>query len=613
MKFKDLRKNLTKDYGGFPIVKMAMVADWSTQFLAQALRGLAYARRMDLRVYEGAYGQFEAEILNDDSELYAFAPDFVVLFPSAEALRDRFYDAAERAPRDAVGFGPDFAAAEAARIVGLVARLRARTDAKPIVCNLCELDDAVYGSFGAVCDDALPRVLRAVNERLARDLSAAAPDGTTAFIADINALQGAKGRDAAFDPRLYCVSKSVFGLDFLPCVAERILGLAEVLLGRVRKCLITDLDGVLWGGIVGEVGTEGIEIGDLGRGRAFSDLQRWIRALSRRGVAIAVCSKNDEKAAKEPFLKHPDMILRLEDIAVFVANWNDKASNIKQIRKALNIGFDSMVFIDDSPAERDLVRRMLPEIVVPEIPKDASLVLRMLQDANLFETTAVSDEDRRRAAMYNAESRRGEAAADARDIDAYLQSLEMTARFEPFDAFSIPRAAQLTQRSNQFNLRTKRYTDGDLRKMAADEACIARCLSLTDRFGDYGIVGVVVLRREEDGSALFLDTLLLSCRVLKRGVEEFVFNELVALAEAEGAACLTGEYIPTAKNGIVAGLLPDFGFRREGAGREATGPDAESAFREDAPQPCVPSGNGVRLRLRVSDYAEKKTHVRKKT
>jgi FkbH-like protein len=586
IKFKDLRKNLTKDYSGFPTVKMAVVADWSTQFLAQALRGLAYERRVDLRVYEGAYGQFEAEILDDGSGLYAFAPDFVLLFPCAEALRDRFYDAAERAPRNPAGFGPDFAAAEAARIKTLVARLRARTDAKPIVCNFCELDDAVYGSLGAVCDDALPRVLRNVNERLVRDLSAGAPDGATAFLLDINALQNAKGRDAAFDSRLYCVSKSVFGFDFLPCVAERLLGAADVLSGRVRKCLITDLDGVLWGGIVGEVGTAGIEIGELGPGRAFSDLQRWIRALSRRGVAIAVCSKNDEATAKEPFLTHPDMVLRLDDISVFIANWNDKASNIIYIREILNIGFDSIVFIDDSPAERDLVRRMLPEVVVPELPQDASLVLRTLQEANLFETAAVSDEDRRRTAMYRAESRRGEAAAVAADIDAYLQSLEMTARFEAFDAFSVPRAAQLTQRSNQFNLRTKRYTDGDLRAMRADEAYITRCLSLTDRFGDYGVVGVVILKREEGGAALFLDTLLLSCRVLKRGVEEFVFNALAALAKAEGATYLTGEYIPTAKNGLIAGLLSDFGFRPEDAGR---------------------------LRLRVSDYVEKKTYVRKAT
>jgi FkbH-like protein len=584
MKFKNLRKNLTKDYSGFPIVKMAVVADWSTQFLAQALRGLAYERRVDLRVYEGAYGQFETEILDGDSGLYAFAPDFVLLFPSAEALRDRFYDAAEQAPRVVAGFGPDFAETAAARIESLVSRLRARTDAKPIVCNLCELDDAVYGSLGAVRDDALPRVLHAVNERLARNLSADAQGGATAFLVDINALQSVKGRDVAFDSRLYCVSNSVFSLDFLPCVAERILCVADALSGRIRKCLVTDLDGVLWGGIVGEAGTAGIEIGEFGLGRAFSDLQRWIRALARRGVAIAVCSKNDEMTAKEPFLTHPDMILRLEDISVFVANWNDKASNIKHIREILNIGFDSMVFLDDSPAERDLVRRMLPEVVVPELPRDASLVLRTLQEANLFETATVSDEDRRRTAMYKAESLRGEAAAATADVGAYLQSLEMTARFEPFDAYSIPRAAQLTQRTNQFNLRTKRYTDGDLRGMLADEAYITRCLSLTDRFGDYGIVGVVILTREEAGAALFLDTLLLSCRVFLRGVEEFMFNALAALAEAEGATYLTGEYIPTAKNGLVAGLLSDFGFRPEDAGR---------------------------LRLCVSDYIEKKTYVRK--
>ncbi|MDR2295486.1 MAG: HAD-IIIC family phosphatase [Clostridiales Family XIII bacterium] len=600
MKFSKLRKNLKEDCDGFPTVKLAVLADWSTQFLAQALRGYAYERRLNLVVYE-ASGRLETEILDTDGGLYAFAPDFVLFFPSAEGLRDRFYDLAEGEENGASALsGPDFAAAETERIKTLVAHLCAHTDAKCIVCNYCELDDAVYGSLGAVHDDALPRMIRGVNEGLARALSTnAPPNGAVASIADINALQIAKGRENAFDPRLYCVSGCVFGLGFLPFVAERILGVMDVLSGRVRKCLIADLDDTLWGGIVDDVGTEGIQLGELGLGRAFSDLQRWLRALSRRGVALAICSKNDEATAKEPFLKHPDMVLRLSDITVFVANWNDKVSNIRYIGERLRIGFDSMVFIDDSPVERDLVRRMLPEIAVPELPKDASLVLRSLQAANFFETSAVLDEDRRRVGMYRAESRRAETAARTENIDEFLKSLGMTARFTPLDAFSIPRAAQLTQRSNRFNLRTKRYTEQDLRRLVENPAYIARCLALRDRFGDYGIVGVAILKREEGGLALFLDTLLLSCRVLKRGVEEFMFNELVALAKAAGAEALIGEYIPTAKNDMVANLLEYFGFWRADFGCEKPAPP--EALRE----------NGVRLRLSVSDYTEKRTHVEK--
>ncbi|MDR2770623.1 MAG: HAD-IIIC family phosphatase [Clostridiales Family XIII bacterium] len=598
MKFNELRKNLKKDCSGFPVVRLAVIADWPTQFLAQALRGCAYERRLNLVVYEGT-GHPETEILAAAAAgLYAFEPDFVLLFLSAEGLRDRFYDSAGKDPsgaRAAMRSGPDFAAEEAARITALAAHLCAHTDAKLIVCNYCELDDAVYGSLGAVHNDSLPRMIRGVNERLAQGLTDAS-GSVAAFIADINALQNAKGRDAAFDPRLYCVSGSIFGLDFLPFAAERILGIMDALSGRIRKCLITDLDGTLWGGIVGDVGPENIQIGELGLGRAFSDLQRWMRELSRRGIAIAVCSKNDEATAKAPFLKHPNMVLRLSDISVFVANWEDKVSNIRYIRECLNIGFDSMVFIDDSPAERDLVRRMLPEIAVPELPKDASLVLRALQAADFFETSAVSDEDRLRVDMYKAESRRAETAVKAGSIDEHLKSLEMTARFAPLDAFSIPRAAQLTQRSNQFNLRTKRYTEQDLRKFAADADCIARCLALTDRFGDCGIVGLVILKREEGGKALFLDTLLMSCRVLKRGVEAFMFNELVALAKEANAEFLIGEYIPTPKNGMVAGLLASFGFHRG-----------------DSPQEGAPQESGVRLRLTAADYAERQTHVVKQT
>jgi FkbH-like protein len=229
-----------------------------------------------------------------------------------------------------------------------------------------------------------------------------------------------------------------------------------------------------------------------------------------------------------------------------------------------------------------------------------------LQEANFFETTTVSDEDRRRVEMYGEENRRAETAARAASMDEYLEYLEMIARFTPLDAFSIPRAAQLTQRSNQFNLRTKRYAEQDLQRFARDASRIVRCLSLTDRFGDYGLVGVVVLTREADGRSLFLDTLLMSCRVLKRGVEAFLFNALVALAKAEGAEFLTGEYLPTAKNGMVAHLLEDFGFRREEALREG----AASPHASPEPHASPPPKGGVRLRLALSDYVERRTHVR---
>ena len=595
--FKELRENLKKDYSAFPSVRLAVLADWSAQFLSQALRGRAYESGISLDIYEGACGQFEAEILDAKSGLYAFEPDFVLLFPSSEGLRDRFYDLEDRKSDGMTGGrgasggprGLAFAEAEAKRLKELAERLGENVNAQLILCNYCELDDAVYGNLGAIHEDSILRIIRNLNERLARELAAppeAGKEGVSApLIADINTLQNAKGSENAFDPRLYYISESIFGFDFLALIADRILGIMDALSGRARKCLITDLDGTLWGGIIGDAGIEGIQIGELGGGRAFRDLQKWIRELSRRGVAVAVCSKNDEDTAKAPFLKHPDMALRLDDISLFVANWNDKASNIRFISERLNIGLDSMVFIDDSPAERELVRKLLPEVAVPELPGDASLVPESLRKANFFETAAVLDEDRRRTRMYGEESRRAETAAKAADIGEYLESLRMRASFEPFDAFLIPRAAQLTQRSNQFNLRTKRYTAPELWKFAGDSDYLTRCLSLSDRFGDYGTVGVVILERRERGAALFLDTLLMSCRILKRGAEEFMFNELVSLARDEGAEFLTGEYLPTAKNGPVAGLLASFGFLRE-----------EELWR-----------------LKLSDYAERPTYVRRKT
>ena len=231
---------------------------------------------------------------------------------------------------------------------------------------------------------------------------------------------------------------------------------------------ILDLDNTLWGGIVSEAGVRGIEIGNLGKGHAFTDFQIWLRELKRRGILLAVCSKNDESAAKAPFLEHPEMILRLDDFAVFVANWNDKAENIKEIQRSLNIGMDSMVFLDDNPFERELVRTMLPEVTVPELPADPADYLSYLKSLNLFETTAYSGEDAERTKQYQTEEKRKNLRDSAGSYEAYLESLQMTADIRLFDEFQVPRISQLCNRSNQFNLRTVRYSEKEIENIIKD-------------------------------------------------------------------------------------------------------------------------------------------------
>jgi FkbH-like protein len=309
---------------------------------------------------------------------------------------------------------------------------------------------------------------------------------------------------------------------------------------------------------------DAIELDSLGAGKAFTDFQYWLRNLRERGIILAVCSKNTDHIAREAFEQQPSMGLRMEDIAALMANWSPKAQNMATIRSVLNIGYDAIVFLDDDPVEREMIRQSFPEITVPDLPDDPALYVEYLQSLNLFETASYTLADSRRTQQYQEAANRLSAQQSFASLDAFLQSLDMEASIKGADAFTIPRIAQLTQRSNQFNLRTQRYSVADVERMAADENYRIVSISLKDRFGDYGLISVLILRKA-DSDAFFLDTWIMSCRVLKRGVEALALNQAVAVARTMGAQKLIGEYLPTPKNVIVKDLYADLGFEeREG-------------------------------------------------
>lgn len=326
-----------------------------------------------------------------------------------------------------------------------------------------------------------------------------------------------------------------------------------------------DLDNTVWGGVIGDDGLEKIEIGTLGIGKAFTDLQYWMLKLRQRGILLAVCSKNTEATARQPFEMHPDMVLSLEDIAVFRANWDNKVDNIRQIGVALNIGLDSMIFLDDNPFERNMVREALPEVLVPELPDDPAEFLEYLYPLHLFETVSLTAEDGDRTGHYRTDQRRSEERHSFTDEEAYLASLNMGSRVESFNAFNGPRVAQLSQRSNQFNLRTVRYTDVEVRGMAESPELFTFAFTLEDRLGDNGIVCVVILKKLAD-DVLFIDSWLMSCRVLRRGMENFTLNTVTGFAREKGYRYLRGEYLPTERNGMVADHYLSLGFEAQGGG-----------------------------------------------
>jgi FkbH-like protein len=543
--FFSLKKNIKRDFKGLPVYKLAILGDSSTQFLSVAIKGLGYEFNINFDIYESDYNQINQEVFSNSSGLYNFEPDFILIFHSTQKLLAKFQKNDEK---------DLFAINNINEFEKLIQCLRDNSNAKIIFSNFSEIQDGVFGNFSNQVNSSFTYQLRKLNYEL-MNLSIRKKNF---FINDISSLNNHFGFKNCFDPKLYINGDFVFSLDFTVIVTKNIIDIILSIIGKMKKCLILDLDNTLWGGVIGDDGLENIQIGDLGIGKAFTHLQKWIKQLKQRGIIIAICSKNTEKLAKEPFQKHPDMILKLEDISVFLANWETKVDNIRAIKSILNIGYDSMVFLDDNAFEREFVKRELPEITVPELPVDPSEYLYYLTSLNLFETSSYNLEDSYRNQQYQEEAKRAIVKQSFTSDHDYLASLEMQSSVNSFNKFNIPRVSQLTQRSNQFNVRTIRYSEDDIEKISFNKDYSTLAFTLKDKYGDYGLISAVILKKVVGN--LFIDTWVMSCRVLKRGMEQFIFNKIAELAKKQGVEIIIGEYLPTEKNIIVESLYKDLGF-----------------------------------------------------
>ena len=552
--FKQLRKYCKEKELVATVPRMALVGDTATQFLATALRGEAIFRGFDLNLFEAEYNQVERQFLDPSSELYAFDAEYVVLFQSTHKLGE-YHSMLADSEQVMV----------ADKRLGFIASAcqNPQLTGKKIICmNYPEIEDTVFGSYANHVESSFTYQVRKLNYGLMQ-LSC---QNANLFICDIAGVQNKIGRDRMFASNVYVSTEMVLSVDALPYVASRTIDIVSALRGQFKKCLILDLDNTVWGGVIGDDGLEGIQLGHgLGIGKAFTEFQMWVKKLKQRGIIICVASKNNEETAKEPFEKHPDMILKLEDIAVFMANWETKVDNIRAIQQILNIGFDSMVFLDDNPFERNMVRENIPGITVPELPEDPGEYLEFLYGENLFETVSYSGLDKDRTKQYQVEAQRVSLQKTFANEADFLKSLNMVSIVSGFTKFNTPRVAQLSQRSNQFNLRTVRYTEADIEAFAADMDVIDLSFTLEDKFGDNGLIAVIIMKKQDE-ETLFVDTWFMSCRVLKRGMENFTLNTMVERAKAAGFKKIVGEYLPTPKNKMVELHYPNLGFTRvEGA------------------------------------------------
>lgn len=530
--------------------KVAILGDTATQLLVTSVKGEAAARNIALDIYEGEYNQIERQLLDPTSELYQFDASVVMIFQSTHKLCE--YHSLLPAERQ------EQVAEERLSFLSSICESPAFAEKKILYFNYPEIEDTVFGSYANKVEASFSFQVRKLNYELML-LSRQYPN---LFICDIAGLQNLFGRQFMFSPNVYMSTEMVLSVNALPYVASRVVDIIGAIRGQFKKCLILDLDNTVWGGVIGDDGLEGIELGHgLGIGKAFTEFQMWVKKLKQRGIIICVASKNNEDTAKEPFEKHPDMVLKLDDIAVFMANWETKVDNIRAIQSILNISFDSMVFLDDNPFERNIVRENIPGITVPELPEDPGKYLEYLYSLNLFETASYSQADKDRTKQYQVEAKRVSLAKTFTNEADFLKSLDMISTVSGFSKFNTPRVAQLSQRSNQFNLRTIRYTEADITSMAENPDVIDLSFTLEDKFGDNGLIAVVIMKKHDE-ETLFVDTWFMSCRVLKRGMENFTLNTMVEYAKKKGFKRIVGEYLTTPKNKMVELHYPNLGFAK---------------------------------------------------
>jgi FkbH-like protein len=530
-------------------VRLALLGSSTLAHLHPAIRVAGLRRRMWVETYENDYGQYWQELADPGSALHRFKPTAVLLALDAQHL--------------AAGVDAGAGAADAdAALADICGRVRecwrlARDNFRCLVIQ--QLAPPAQPTLLGQNEHRLPgspaNFVTRVNAELRRLADA---DGVALLALDAQVQRD--GLAAWHSRELWHRAKQEVSPAAAPMYGELVMRLVAAERGRSYKALVLDLDNTIWGGVVGDDGVEGLVLGQGSPlGEAFAQFQDYARELSRRGVILAVVSKNDEKNALEPFERHPEMVLKRGDIASFVANWGDKPANLRAVAAELNIGLDALVLVDDNPFERDLVRRELPMVAVPEISDDPASYAQTIADAGYFEALTITDEDRARSGQYQSNRQRDRLKASATDLDAYLRGLDMRLLWRRFDRIGLARTVQLINKTNQFNLTTRRYTEADVLAVMADERAFGATLRLVDRFGDNGIVAIVI-GRLQGGGDLVIDTWLMSCRVLGRQVEPTTLNLVAALAKRLGARRLVGEYIPTAKNGMVRDHYTKLGF-----------------------------------------------------
>jgi FkbH-like protein len=532
-------------------LRLAILCSYEAAELADYLELALLALGVSATLQLAPYGQLEQELLGEGVALREFAPTHILIAPSAEDLS--FPELA--------GDPQELLEAAESRWRALWNAARREHHARVVQHSFVVPDETAMGHLALRLERSRPSLVRELNRRLANAA------GSQVLLVDCERLAARLGKQQWFDPRLWYAARQPFGHQALPLLARDTAAVLAGDVGLSVRCLIVDLDNTLWGGVVGEEGVDGISIGTGPDGEAYAAFQEYLAALRARGMILAVASKNDLATAREPFERNPAMRLGLDDFAAFVADWRRKPEQIEEIASMLGLGLDALALADDNLAECAEVAAVLPEVTVIPLAVPASELVRTLSASPRMELSSLAADDMARGRSYAARAQSERLRGSAASLEDFWRSLEMRARVRALEERSLDRAAQLTQKTNQFNLTLRRRSREQIESLAADDSAICRTLALADRFADHGIVGFgVLLASEDDPDTAEIDTLLLSCRVIGRTAEHHLLAHLAREASAAGYRRIRGSYVAGPRNALVAELYPALGFASAGSG-----------------------------------------------
>ena len=537
-------------------LRIAFLASSTINGFEETMRVKCYQKGIDCITYVADYNQYNQEILNQNSGLYQFKPDITFLIlDTRHILGEHFFSWYSVPHSDR----KEIIEIKHKEIQNVCRIFQENFDSKLVVTSLQIPNYSPYGiSEGG--DYGLKDGIYKINHELLNEFQE--QNSAKIFIYDFNEFVSKFGENNIFNYKQFFSGDIKISIEYIPKFVNELMRYVYAILGISKKCIVLDLDNTLWGGVIGEDGFDNIKLGDNPVGRSFIEFQKRLLALNKRGIILAINSKNNFDDAIEVIQKHPNMILKEENFACVKINWDDKVVNLQKIAEELNIGLDSMVFFDDDPINQEYVRESLPGVLVIDLTKDSSQYPQIITEMKEFDVLEITEEDTKRSDMYLGQKKRKELENKVSDFNEFLKQMNIEVSVQKANSFSIPRISQLILKTNQFNLTTKRYQEEEVSKFSTSEDKIVECVKVSDKFGDNGITGTYIIEKK-DNDEWIIDTFLLSCRIMGRGIEEIMMNQIIENAKLLGVKRIKGEFIPTTKNKPAEDFYEKLGFKKE--------------------------------------------------